>query len=85
MKYKVQLQTLDMETIGKEVVVELNDDERPTPYNIISQRLTNYFIEHKDELGFKNNIELARAVFDATNDTIDNLIYYVVKKVVEEI
>lgn len=81
MKYKVQLQTLDMDTKGKEVVVELNDSEQPTPYNIISQRLNNYFIEHKDDLGFKNNIELARAVFDATNETIEKLIYYVVEKV----
>lgn len=81
MKYKVQLQTLDMETIGKEVVVELEDNEQPTPSNIIGQRLSDYFIEHRDELGFKNNIELARAVFDATNDTIDKLIYYVVKEV----
>lgn len=83
MKYRVQLQTLDMETKGKEVVVELKDNEQPTPYNIISQRLSNYFTEHKDELGLKNNINLARAVFDATNDTIEKLTYYVVEKVEE--
>ena len=83
MKYRVQLQTLDMDTKGKEVVVELNDNEQPTPYNIISQRLNNYFIEHKDDLGFKSNVELARAVFDATNDTIERLTYYVVEKVEE--
>lgn len=84
MKYKVQLQTLDMEEKGKPVIVELQDNEKPTPYNIVSQRLSTYFTEHKDELNLKTNIEIARAVFEQTNETIDNLLYYSVDKIEED-
>ncbi len=81
MKYKVRLQTTEMEKKSRTVIVQLPGNELPTPYNIISQRLIDYYSEHSEELGFKTNIDIARAVAYDTDKTIKGLIYYEVKEI----
>ncbi len=83
-KYSFQLKILDMDKVSKPQIVELEDDEKPTPYNIISKRLSEYFQEHAKKLGFKNEIDIARNVFAATNETIEQLTYYSVEEIKEE-
>lgn len=83
MKYKVILQTTKMKKKSKPIIVKLPSNEIPTPYNIISQILTEYYVEHREEMGFKINMDIARAVAYDTRELVDNLIYYEIKKIKE--
>lgn len=84
MKYSVRLQTTEMEKKSKFVTVELPNNEMPTPYNIISRRLTECYIEKKEELGLKTGFDIARAVAYDAVEMMNNLIYYEVKELKEE-
>lgn len=81
MKYEVILQTREMKKKSKPVIVELPHNELPTPYNIICQRLYDYYSEHREELGLNTNIEIARASCYDAEEMIDNLLYYEIKEI----
>ncbi len=83
MKYSVRLQTVDMERPSKLVIVKLSNDKKPTPYNIISQKLADYYSKHREELNLKTDVDVARASGYDAYEMIDNLIYYEIKEIKE--
>lgn len=80
-KFEVEIQTFDMETKSKPVIVELEHDVEPSPNNIIYYRLLNYYQENKEELNLYTTFNIAWAAFNDANEMVKNLCYYNIKEI----
>ena len=81
--YEVVLQTTEMDKKSQPVIVKLKDDEEPTAKNLISSRFCEYFKVHNEELGLKSPRDIALAIFQETNHTMEILTFFEAKEIKE--